>query len=190
VNRVSYNGGTGGIAARPTPREIAAEHERHMGATSVQQQHQMGAHNNRSQFASVNHGMPGVAATGRPGEFRGAGVVQATRAGGPFNSGGYHSTNPGPNHSYSSSRGTNPGGGGNHQVMTARANSRSTPSSSKGHEGTASGQNHSTLSAHNQPSRGGESKKQTESHPRETQAHSSRPAGGERSEKHESEPRH
>lgn len=80
VNRVSYNGGAGGLRGRPTPGELAAEHDRHIEATSPQRQHEMAAHNERSQFASVNHGRPGVAATGRPGEFRGTGAVQAVRS--------------------------------------------------------------------------------------------------------------
>ncbi len=85
VNRVSYNGGAGGLSARPTAGELAAEHDQHIEATSLQQQHEVAAHGDRSQFASVNHGVPGVAATGRPGEFKGSGVVHSTRAGGAVN---------------------------------------------------------------------------------------------------------
>ena len=88
VNRVSYNGGRGGINARPGREELAAEHDRHMEAMPIQHQHEMGAHRDRSQFSSVNHGTPGVAATGRPSEFRGAGVGQSTRAGGHGQPGG------------------------------------------------------------------------------------------------------
>ena len=45
VNRVSYNGGTGGLSARPARGELAAEHDQHIEATSLQQQHEMAAHN-------------------------------------------------------------------------------------------------------------------------------------------------
>ena len=190
VNRVSYNGGAGGLRTRPTPGEMAAEHGRHMQATSVQRNLEMTAHNDRAQFASVNHGRPAMAATGRPGEFRGGNMVGSTRAGGTVNPGGDHATNHGSTHSYSSSRSPNPGGGGTHQVTTAHANSPSSHSFGKRPEGTAPGQYHSTSLAHNQAAGGGAGKHQAESHQREPQAHSSRPSGGERGEGHESEPRH
>jgi hypothetical protein len=77
VTNVSYNGGAGGIAARPTPAEIAAEREHHVAPTPVQVQHQQTASSNRALLASVNHGNPAVAATARPGEFTGRGVVAA-----------------------------------------------------------------------------------------------------------------
>jgi hypothetical protein len=82
VNRVSYNGGTGGIAAQPTPEEQAAGREQHIEPTGEQTAHEHAAGTNRAQLASVNHGQPGVAATGRPGEFSGKNVVAANRAGG------------------------------------------------------------------------------------------------------------
>lgn len=59
ANRVSYNGGRGGVNARPGRAEIAAEHERHFQATSVQRQHMTMARQQRSQFARVNHGLAG-----------------------------------------------------------------------------------------------------------------------------------
>ncbi len=80
TTRVSYNGGPGGLGARPAPGEMAAEHDRHIQATSLQQQHQQAARQNRAQFASVNHGKPNVVATARPGQFQG---VNAVRGGGP-----------------------------------------------------------------------------------------------------------
>jgi hypothetical protein len=76
VTRVSYNGGPGGMSARPTSGEMAAEHERHVAATSAQQQHQNFARQDRSQFASVNHGRPTVMASPRPGEFRASGAAR------------------------------------------------------------------------------------------------------------------
>jgi len=80
TTRVSYNGGPGGLNARPTAGEMAAEHDRHVQATSLQQQHQQTARQNRAQFASVNHGKPSVVATARPGQFQGS---NAARAGAP-----------------------------------------------------------------------------------------------------------
>jgi hypothetical protein len=70
VNRVSYNGGTGGINARPTPAEEAASRDPHVQPTSAQMQHEHAASTKREQFASVNHGRPAFAATSRPGEFK------------------------------------------------------------------------------------------------------------------------
>lgn len=81
VNNVSYNGGTGGVTARPSQAELAAEHEHHAAATSMQTQHEQMARNDRSMLASENHGRPAVAATARPGQFHGQGVVAARSAG-------------------------------------------------------------------------------------------------------------
>ena len=66
-NRVSYNGGTGGIHAEATSQERIAEHEQHMAAMPVQVQHEQAASHSRAQLASVNHGSPAVTATPRPG---------------------------------------------------------------------------------------------------------------------------
>ncbi len=87
-NRVSYSGGEGGLTARPGREEIAAEHERRIGETPVQREHQSAAHQDRSQFAAVNHGTPHVAATQRAGELKGPGVVAPNRAVGSVNPGG------------------------------------------------------------------------------------------------------
>ena len=84
-NHVSYNGGTGGISARPTAAQLAAARGRHDPPTSVQLQHAKAARSDRSQWASVNHGVPAVAATRKPGALSGPGVVRASRAGGKFN---------------------------------------------------------------------------------------------------------
>lgn len=85
-NRVSYNGGRGGINARPGRFEETAAHERHFEATGMQVQHERSAGSNREFLASVNHGRPSVAATARPGEFGGR-EVTAARGGGVNRSG-------------------------------------------------------------------------------------------------------
>ena len=77
VTRVSYNGGQGGIAARPTAQEETFARERHVGPTALQQRHENGARNNRSLRASVNHGHPHIAATPRPTAFNARGVAHA-----------------------------------------------------------------------------------------------------------------
>jgi len=77
VTRVSFNGGTGGTTAQPTPQEQVAAHEQHVAATPAQTQHQQMASNNKALLASANHGQPAIAATAKPGEFIGKGVVAA-----------------------------------------------------------------------------------------------------------------
>jgi len=84
TNRISYNGGNGGINDRPRAEEIQAEHDRHLAPASVQREHQQAARSDPQQRASVNHGRPAVAATDRPGQFRGSGAVPAREAGAPY----------------------------------------------------------------------------------------------------------
>ena len=77
VTRVSFNGGTGGTTVQPTPQEQAVAREPHTAATPAQTQQQQTASTNKTLLASVNHGNPTVAATAKPGEFTGKGVVSA-----------------------------------------------------------------------------------------------------------------
>jgi hypothetical protein len=65
-NRVSFNGGTGGINVRASAQEESAAHERHMGPSAAQTQHAYAARNNPQQKFSTNRGTPGVTATARP----------------------------------------------------------------------------------------------------------------------------
>jgi WXXGXW repeat (2 copies) len=83
-SHVAFNGGEGGIAARPTAVEEAAAREPHQAALSTQVQHEHSASQNKAMFASANHGAPAVAATGRPGDFSGHNVVAAKAAGAPY----------------------------------------------------------------------------------------------------------
>jgi len=83
VNRVSYNGGNGGVDARPTPQEEAAANERHIAPVAAQTQHVQEARSNPQQRASTNQGKPAVAATAKPGDFK-DGAVQAREAGAPY----------------------------------------------------------------------------------------------------------
>jgi WXXGXW repeat (2 copies) len=77
ASRVSFQGGSGGTTARPTPEEEAAAHEQHVAANPAQLQHERTASSDKSLLASENHGQPAVAATAKPGEFTGKGVVAA-----------------------------------------------------------------------------------------------------------------
>jgi hypothetical protein len=78
--RVSYNGGNGGVRARETAQEQRAAREQHIQATTVQSQHEHAARSDRSQFASVNHGQPNIAATPKPAGFHDRGVVHTNAA--------------------------------------------------------------------------------------------------------------
>jgi hypothetical protein len=78
--RVSFNGGSGGITAKPTPEQEAAAHEKHVAADQAQLQHERTASADKSLLASENHGHPAIAATAKPGEFSGPGVVAAREA--------------------------------------------------------------------------------------------------------------
>lgn len=80
INNVSYNGGPGGIQAHPNVAEQAAMRDHHIEATAMQAQHEQMARNDHTLLASVNHGHPAIAATSRPGAFKGQGVVAAHAA--------------------------------------------------------------------------------------------------------------
>jgi hypothetical protein len=79
ASRVSFNGGNGGIQARPTPQQEALARDRHIEATPAQRQHAETASKDRSLFSKQNHGEPPVAATPRAGVLQGEGVVRASR---------------------------------------------------------------------------------------------------------------
>jgi hypothetical protein len=78
--RVAFNG-PGGVEAKPTPQEEAAMHEKHVPPPPEQTRHLEAAKANPALRAKVNHGKPAVAATAKPGEFKGPGVVAAKAAG-------------------------------------------------------------------------------------------------------------
>jgi hypothetical protein len=80
VTRVSFNGGSGGVTARPTAEEEAAAREQHVAAIPAQVQQERTAGTNKELLASENHGRPAIAATAKPGEFSAKGVVAAREA--------------------------------------------------------------------------------------------------------------
>ena len=77
VTNVSYNGGTGGTTATPTPAQLAAANEQHVAATAAQTQHAQAAAKDPSLALNNNLGHPTVAATSNAGQFKGSGVVAA-----------------------------------------------------------------------------------------------------------------
>ena len=83
TTRVSYNGGTGGIEARPTAQEETYNKERHVGRVAAQNEHIQQARSNPELRASNNQGKPPIAATAKPADFK-SGVVPARQAGGAY----------------------------------------------------------------------------------------------------------
>jgi hypothetical protein len=83
VSRMSFNGGSGGVQLRPTPEQerFAAQTQAHIQPTALQVNQARLASVNAQQFNSTNRGVPPIAATPRPGEFRGRNIVPARAAG-------------------------------------------------------------------------------------------------------------
>jgi hypothetical protein len=80
---VSFNGGTGGVEARPTSQQESYANERHVGPVVAQTQHVQEARNNPELRASANQGKPPIAATAKAGDFK-TGVVAPRQAGGEY----------------------------------------------------------------------------------------------------------
>jgi hypothetical protein len=58
----SFNGGAGGIQARPSAQEASVERENHIAPTAEQQNHMQSAQGNPGNFAKANGGHPQMAA--------------------------------------------------------------------------------------------------------------------------------
>lgn len=81
-SHLSFAGARGGIPIAPRTAERAAENEAHMPVTAEQTGHFASAVAHPGLAAGHDNGRPEIAATSRPGEFQGPGVVrpQAQRA--------------------------------------------------------------------------------------------------------------
>jgi len=118
VTHVSYNGGPGGIDARPNQQQEAAEHDRHLPPVATQTQHRDEARSNPQLRASANQGRPPIAATDRPNNFRGG--VPAKEAGAPYHppanraAGQPHNENAGQPHNENASQPHNENAGQPH----------------------------------------------------------------------------
>jgi hypothetical protein len=84
VNHISYNGGHGGLEARPTHEQEEIAQQRHVAIPSGQLRHLQMARANPQLRAEVNHGKPAIAATARPAAFTGSHVVAARETGGAY----------------------------------------------------------------------------------------------------------
>jgi len=74
-NRVSYNGGHGGIKVCASSAQDAAGRERHFPAVAAQTEHAQAARSNPEFRANVNHGRPPITATSKHGDFSGSGTA-------------------------------------------------------------------------------------------------------------------
>jgi hypothetical protein len=81
INSTSFNGGAGGVAAKPTAEEMVAGKEAKVRPTALQINQARAASMKGEQFVSTNRGKPAIAATARPGEFKGKGALPARAAG-------------------------------------------------------------------------------------------------------------
>jgi hypothetical protein len=84
TSHVAFNGGPGGIGARPSPGEMAASREPHVQPTAAQISHQHMASTNHANFASENHGRPATAAMSRVNAREGnqqARIAQGVKSG-------------------------------------------------------------------------------------------------------------
>src|SRR5271155_2164263 len=81
VNRVSFNGGSGGVNVRATSQQEAFANEKHMAPVAAQTAHVQSARANPELRASANHGKPPIAATSKPGAFKESGAVAAKEGG-------------------------------------------------------------------------------------------------------------
>ena len=81
ANRASFNGGPGGVVAAPTAAQSVVDKAQQVPPTAAQRNQARLASVERTQFVSANRGKPAVAATERPGEFKGKGAVPAKAAG-------------------------------------------------------------------------------------------------------------
>src|ERR1700728_177764 len=82
-SHVSYNGGPGGVEARPTPQQESYANENHVGPVAAQIRHDQEARSNPDLRASANQGKPPIAATAKPGDFA-IGFVAPRQAAGEY----------------------------------------------------------------------------------------------------------
>ncbi len=94
----SFNGGPGGTTVRPTSEQLAGARERRSSLTGPQRQQMQAARADPKQRATVNRGRPSIAATAKPGEFTGHGVIGASKAGAPYKAPPSRQAAPGEQH--------------------------------------------------------------------------------------------
>lgn len=142
VNRVSFNGGTGGTKAHETKEQRAFARQQHFAATPIQQKNVTAASKDKALSNKANHGRPPVAATAHPAQFKGTGVVPARHEGeaNPANGAHPESTKPGMTKPEGAQPGTKPEGRG-HEMTTPQKGQHGIPNSQNGrHDMTKPGE--------------------------------------------------
>lgn len=76
--RVSFNGGSRGTTAPPTPQQETLARDQHVPPTPEQQQHFEMAAKDRSLYSKLNRDQPGIAATPRAGDFNGPAITRSS----------------------------------------------------------------------------------------------------------------
>jgi hypothetical protein len=174
-SHVAFNGGQGGVQARPTAQEETYSHEHHTPPVATQVQHEHAASQNRENFASANHGRPAIAATAKPGEFKGPGVIRAKAAGAP-----YHAPKLSPKEARA------PAAGGNRPATANKSGNRPAERPSPAEHGKNSG---TKSSGGNRPSKPAQQEHASKPAPQEhaakpaPQQHASKPAPQEHAAK-------
>lgn len=145
-NHVAFNGGAGGVQARPTAEQERYAHEQHTPALAAQTEHQHTAMQNHDNFASVNHGRPAIAATARAGDFSGRSAIPARTAGGA-----YHAPAMSPHEARASTPSSRSAGGRSNQgfrsfTPPAKNNSRNTRSENQNRGNESRPQSHPNAS--------------------------------------------
>jgi hypothetical protein len=108
---ISHNGGPGGVAAHATAQEEVASRAPHVAPLPIQVQHQQLAAGNPQLYSRANRGVPPVAATTRPAQLTGQGVVASRAPGTAFRG---EPAGRGPKHG-ARTRGPGRHGGGRHR---------------------------------------------------------------------------
>jgi len=93
-NRSSFNGGKGGVNVQQSKSDEMISNMPHKGPTEPQANHESAARTSQPQRASVNHGMPPVAATPEPGKFNAPNVSAARAAPAPRGNSQPHNSQP------------------------------------------------------------------------------------------------
>jgi WXXGXW repeat (2 copies) len=168
-NHVAFNGGAGGVQARPTAAEEAYGREPHTAPLRSQTEHEHLASQNRENFASQNHGRPAVAATARPGDFSARSAVAARSAGGE-----YHAPSMSPKQARTGASTGNRGesNDGFHSFNEGKNNANESRNSSEARDRNPAGNNENR----NRETRNSETRPQSEAHnsqPKETSKPSS-----------------
>ena len=80
-SQTSFNGGNGGVNAKPSPQERAFASEHHIGPTHQQHEHRQLAGKNPDLKFARNRGKPAIAATSKAGDFSKGHTFAAKAAG-------------------------------------------------------------------------------------------------------------